>query len=191
MKEKLVNYVTENIEILQNALIQISKTEQKTILLDKKYFNSRFLKDNDISKFEKLLEIRYIKNPVLYWFVHTSTKKNKEIQDAFIEYSDPLRKDFDNANYRYASSYIKGDFTKNNALYVGKVESAFWGRIVTHLGYSKYNTTAGMQLYHWYKPELYGDIILNYIEFEPKMKHQILILEKRLAKDLKPLIGRY
>lgn len=191
MKEKLINYVTENIEILQNALIKLSKTEQKTILLDKKYFNRRFLKDNDISKFEKLLEIRYIKNPVLYWFEYTSSKKNKEIQDAFIDYSDRLRKKYNHKDYRYASSYKKGAFTEFNTLYVGKVEKGFWGRIVTHLGYSKFTGTAGMQLYHWYNPELYGDIILNYIVFEPNMKHLILMLEKRLAKDFKPLIGTY
>ncbi|WP_170062701.1 hypothetical protein [Polaribacter filamentus] len=48
-----------------------------------------------------------------------------------------------------------------------------------------------MQLFHWYKPELYGDLKLNYIVFEENMKHLIVILEKQLAKELQPLIGKY
>ena len=48
-----------------------------------------------------------------------------------------------------------------------------------------------MQLFHWYQPVLYGNIKLNYIVFEPNMKHLIIILEKQLANELKPLIGTY
>ena len=74
-------------------------------------------------------------------------------------------------------------------MYVDKVEIGFWGRLVTHLDYNQSPKTAGMQLFHWYKPELYGDIKLNYIVFDDDIKH--LILEKQLAKDLKPLVGKY
>ena len=48
-----------------------------------------------------------------------------------------------------------------------------------------------MQLFHWYNPEVYGDLKLNYIVFNEEMKHLILMLEKELARDLQPLIGRY
>lgn len=74
---------------------------------------------------------------------------------------------------------------------MGKVEIGFWGRLVTHLGYSQSPKTAGMQLFHWYKPEVFDALKLNYIVFEENMKHLIVILEKQLAKELEPLIGRY
>jgi hypothetical protein len=63
--------------------------------------------------------------------------------------------------------------------------------LVTHLVYSQSPKTAGMQLFHWYKPEIFGDLKLNYIVFEENMKHLIVILEKQLAKELQPLIGKY
>lgn len=191
MKEKLTSYIKETIDILQEARKLLSNTEQKTILLDKKIFDSKFLKDEDISKFDKLLDVRYIKNPVLYWFEHSNPKNNDEIRSEFINYRDPLVKDFKNPKYRYTSGYKTTYSKESKILYVGKVEKGFWGRLVTHLGYSKFKPTAGMQLYHWYKPNLFGDVKLHYIEFDNDMKHLIIILEKQLQEELKPLIGKY
>ena len=48
-----------------------------------------------------------------------------------------------------------------------------------------------MQLFYWYDIALFGELKLNYMEFNPKMKHLIPVLEKELANELKPLIGKY
>ena len=149
---------------------------------------------NEVNISEDIVEFRAlkdIKRPVLYWFVLTSSDNNKAIRDAFInDYREPIKKG-SITPYRNTSSYKKAYSSTSTTLYVGKVEIGFWGRLVTHLGYSQSPKTAGMQLFHWYKPELYGNLKLNYIVFEENMKHQIIILEKQLAKKLQPLIGRY
>jgi hypothetical protein len=191
MNEKLKAFITKNLKILDKAEKQLSNAEQKTIILDNKFFDSKFLKDEDISKYDKLLDVRYIKTPVLYWFEHSNPKNNEAIRSEFINYRDPLVKDFKNPKYRYTSGYKTAYSKESKILYVGKVEKGFWGRLVTHLGYSKFKTTAGMQLYHWYKPNLFGDVKLHYIEFDNDMKHLIIILEKQLQEELKPLIGKY
>jgi hypothetical protein len=194
MKEKIEFFITDSIEKLETAKSKFSNTEPKPIHINQKYFNDKFIKDEDISESSELREFRElkeIKNPVLYWFELTSSDNNEAIMNKLKEYRAPLKKDFGNEKYRYTSAYKKNYDKNSTTLYVGKVETGFWGRMVTHLGYNKNKYTAGMQLFHWYKPELYGDIKLNYIVFEPNMRHLILILEKLLAKELKPLIGKY
>jgi len=192
MKKILNTFIEDAIKKLEIAKLNLVNSEKNTITFNNEYFDEKFMFDVNISNyFNEFKKLKAIKNPVLYWFEISSSENNYAIRNKFINYRDPLAKDFENPKYRYTSGY-KTDYSKDSkTLYVGKVETGFWGRLVTHLGYSKFNTTAGMQLFHWYKPNLYGDITLNFIEFDSDMKHLIIILEKQLAKELKPLIGRY
>ena len=193
MRRKIKEYISNSIDILQDAQLKLRSSEDKQpIILDKEYFHKKFMNEVNIS--EDITEFRAlkdIKKPVLYWFELTSSNNNKAIRDAFIKgYREPIKKGL-KTPYRNTSSYKKAYSSISTTLYVGKVEIGFWGRLVTHLGYSQSPKTAGMQLFHWYNPEVFGNIKLNYIVLEENMKHLIVILEKQLAKELKPLIGRY
>ena len=59
------------------------------------------------------------------------------------------------------------------------------------MGYSVSEKTASMQLFHWYDVSRFGNIKVKYIVFDNDMKYLITALEKELALELKPLIGRY
>jgi hypothetical protein len=193
MKEELQKYISNSLEILEQTLIGLkSSGKNQFILLDKKYFHKKFMNEVNISEdINEFRDLKNIKKPVLYWFELASSNNNEAIRNAFIKgYREPIKKDL-KTPYRNTSSYKKKYETKSTTLYVGKVEIGFWGRLVTHLGYSQSPKTAGMQLFHWYKPEIFGDLKLNYIVFEENMKHLIIILEKQLANELKPLIGVY
>jgi hypothetical protein len=194
MKKKIKEYISDSIKILKEAQLGLNESgNTKTIVLDEKYFNTKFLNEINISEyFPEFKALKDIKKPVLYWFELDGSNNNKCIREKYIEdYREPMKRDFKAPHYRNTSSYKKNYDFMSKTLYVGKVEIGFWGRLVTHLGYGQSIKTAGMQLFHWYKPELYGNIKLNYIVFEPNMKHLIIILEKQLANELKPLIGVY
>jgi hypothetical protein len=193
MKNKIQEYISSSINILQDAQLKIQSSEGKnSIVLDEKYFHKKFINDVNISQaITEFKALKDIKKPVLYWFELVSSENNQSIREEFINnYREPIKKG-SKTPYRNTSSHKKTFNTNSSTLYVGKVEIGFWGRLVTHLGYAQSYKTAGMQLFHWYKPELFGDIKLNYIVFDENMKYLIVILEKLLAKELKPLIGRY
>jgi len=66
------------------------------------------------------------------------------------------------------------------------------GRLITHLGYSTSTQTAGLRLFHWYNvTEGLPSLKLNYIVYEREMEDLISILELDLARELKPILGRY
>lgn len=192
MKEKLKTYVKEDLEILKETETRLNDNRIQSISIDKKYFDHKFMHTVNISElFEEFKELKTKNKPILYWFELTSSKKNNAIREKYKNYREPMKKNFTHKDYRNTSSYKSKHELDSKTLYVGKVEKGFWGRLVTHLGYNQSIKTAGMQLFHWYETPSFGDIKLNYIEFEPNMKHLIIILEKKLAKELKPLIGKY
>ena len=191
MKNRLNTIITDAIEKLNNAQSKLLENEVKFILLDKKYFNEKFMKIDVTDATEEFKQLKTIKKPVLYWYELNSSENSVAIREKYEEYRNKTKDNNSNIKYRNTASYKEKPDYSSKFLYVGKVETSFWGRLVTHLGYSISEKTAGMQLNHWYNPNLYGDIKLNYIVFDNKMKHLIIILEKQLAKELKPLIGRY
>jgi hypothetical protein len=193
MKKKIKEYISNSIDIFQDAQLKLlSSKDNKPITLDENFFHKKFMNEVNISEvITEFRALKGVKKPVLYWFELASSNNNEAIRNAFIKgYREPIKKDL-KTPYRNTSSYKKKYETKSTTLYVGKVEIGFWGRLVTHLGCSQSPKTAGMQLFHWYKPEIFGYLKLNYIVFEENMKHLIVILEKQLAKELEPLIGKY
>ncbi len=181
-------YIEESVNQLQNS--KLITNNIKSIVIDNTYFDSKYIEKEDITNSTNdFIKLKDNKNPTLYWYELESSKNNIAIRKDFENYREETKRH--NANYRNTSSFKKSICQESNVLYVGKVEKGFWGRLVTHLGYNKSVKTAGMQLFHWYDPNVHGNIKLNYIEFSPEMKHLIIILEKKLAKELKPLIGRY
>lgn len=190
MKELLNDFIEDSIIKLKEAQINLNNNQIKSISIGSEYFNKKFLKDDDVTQLtEDFRVLKTKKNPILYWFELSTSKNNIEIRNKYQEYRESTKNG--TLNYRNTSSYKTKPNYNTKTLYVGKVEKAFWGRLVTHLGYNVSKKTAGMQLYHWYNYAEYGTIKLNYIEFNTDMKHLIVILEKKLAKQLQPLIGRY
>ena len=183
----LNNRIENSLEILKMSLTK--EKEINTLAINETFFNSIYF-DNDIRKSEQLKDVfdqlKQIKNPVLYWFEIDETKTNADTIRSL--YNEHLAK---NSN-RAISSYKK-DYDKNSkTLYVGKVKSGFWGRLITHLGYHKSTQTAGLQLFHWYNVSAgLPALKLNYIVYEREMEDLISILELDLARELKPILGRY
>jgi hypothetical protein len=125
------------------------------------------------------------KNPILYWFTIDDKKTNAiELRKKYIEFKQTK-------STRASASYKPYVAENSKTLYVGKVKKDFHLRLVTHLGYSKNERTAGMQLFHWFNPEVFGNLSLNYIVFNEEMSDLITILEMELARELKPIIGKY
>lgn len=192
MKSLIHNFISHSIEELQSTRTKISNTSIKNITIDNYYFHEKFMNEINISEFiTQIKDLKDKNTPTLYWFELESPESNKAIRTKYINYRENIKTQYTTSNYRNTSAYKKTFCLKSRTLYVGKVEKGFWGRLVTHLGYNQSPKTAGMQLYHWYDTSLYGNLKVNYISFDYKMKDLITILEKQLARELKPLIGRY
>lgn len=184
-------FLNQRIENSLNVL-EFSKNNSKkinTIHIGKAFFNDIYF-TNDIRKSDELKdifdELKQIKNPVLYWFeIDDSTINAEKIRSLYNEHRTKK-------SNRAISSFKKEYDRNSKTLYVGKVKSGFWGRIITHLGYSTSTKTAGLQLFHWFNTsEELSELKLNYIIFEREMEDLISILELDLARELKPILGRY
>lgn len=75
-------------------------------------------------------------------------------------------------------------------LYVGKVKKALWGRVIQHLGFSRTAGTQGLQLYHWTRG-MALELKLTAFEFEADMAELLPLVERAVAKQLKPLLGKH
>jgi hypothetical protein len=196
MKEKIDGIIEESITILKRSLSV--NLDAKKILIDSSFFNHSYCDKNDITKCELhselFEELKSIRKPILYWFdFEYSEERNNKISNKYRNYRDKIKLDYSNNKYRNTAAYKSTFNSESKTLYVGKVETGFWGRLVTHLGYNSNPRTAGMQLHHWYFEEFesFGNLTLNYIVFDNEMKHLISVLEKKLALELRPLIGKY
>lgn len=192
MNEIFSDFIEESIESLKKLQSNILDKQIDSIVINQTFFDKDYLNEKNITEtIPEFKEIKEIKQPVLYWFELESSDKNQQIREKIECYREPLKKDFSHPNYRYTSAYKKSYCSDTKILYVGKVQTGFWGRLVTHLGYNQSNTVAGMQLFHWYDPREFGELKLHYITFDKDMKYLVTVLEKQLAKKFQPLIGHY
>lgn len=86
---------------------------------------------------------------------------------------------------------------QSKVLYVGKVKSIFWGRLIMHMGFhtnkkreGQQSIAHGLQLRHWAK-SMELKLKLHVYEFEPEMADYMEIIERLFAKQLNPIIGRH
>lgn len=164
--------------------------ESQPILITTTIFNEIYCAKSNVTTCEEHKNIfsdlkKIKKRPILYWFsIDEKTINATTLRNKYKEFKD-LKPKRSSASYKVALD------SNSKTLYVGKVKKDFHLRLVTHLGYSKNESTAGMQLFHWYNPEEFGNITLNYIAFNEDMNDLITILEMELARELKPIIGRY
>ena len=197
MINRVHDFFRKSIEVLQN-------NESKTKDICQVLINSEFFRDDFLPNFlpldksshlkEQLNLLQNVKGPVLYWFeFEKAVDKNNLLRETYFNYKNTIAQTKDLSNYRNTSSYKKVFCEDSNVLYVGKVEKDFYQRIKTHLGFATSPKTAGMQLHHWYAQNIkeFGDLTLHYIVFDSTMIDLIAVMEKDVAKEFKPLIGRY
>lgn len=196
MNEKIKVTILDAIQVLEGY--RNINFEPVKIVIDECYFDEKYCNQINITKSDEhstlFNNLKMIKNPVLYWFDFEYTEeRNNKINTKYRYYRNKIKKDYTNPLYRNIAAHKATHNPQSKTLYVGKVETGFWTRIETHLGYRSNKGTAGLQLHYWYYPDIsiFGNLTLNYIVFEPNMKHLISILEKKLALDLEPLIGKH
>lgn len=189
-----INKAITALQLCQNQLANGDNTRK--IEINSSYFSKEYCKIRNITTCDEHKEVfaalKAIKSPVLYWFEFESKEGlTLSIREKFLEYKNMVRGNYKHPRYRNTSSFKKNFNHNSQTLYVGKVETYFWGRIVTHLGYANTEKTAGMQLYQWFKTEKLGNLTLKYIVFENEMKYLVPALEKEMSQKLEPIIGRY
>lgn len=134
-------------------------------------------------KFESLFsDLAKFKGPCLYFFEIKSHQSKDEIIQKITNYSLS-----ENSKKTPA---IKSKIEESKILYVGKVKKLVFGRLIQHLGFFKTKATQGLQLYYWAK-ELNLDLNFTVIEFESDMENLMEILENKMAKELKPILGKH
>jgi hypothetical protein len=184
MENKIANIFSDLIHCLEGN--RHAFTNVKSIIINESFYNEDYL-ENDIRRsshhLELFTDISSIKEPVLYWFSFNSGNIDSKI----------IREKYErtrNKTNRNCASYRTYFDAESTTLYVGKVKTDFWGRLITHLGYTKNIQTAGLQLYHWYEQD-FPELQLNYVIFGSEMADLISLFELQIARELKPLIGKY
>jgi len=182
--EKIIKEISEKAFI---PLYNISKSGAKQI----KEFNINCSELDDFNHIDirdsekyKLMfsDLKEMVGPCLCFFEITSDNLTSEIIDKI--------KDYSFTEGSKAIPAIKKKIPESNVLYVGKVKSSFWGRLIQHLGFYKVNRTQGLQLYYWAK-ELNLSLKLTVMEFENEMVDLMEVLENEMAKHLKPILGKH
>ncbi|URM36296.1 hypothetical protein [Flavobacterium anhuiense] len=127
-------------------------------------------------------DLKKIEGPVLYYWEVTSDHSPYEIVERIKKYA--------NSENSKSIPAIKRNYPQTKILYVGKVKKHIWGRFVQHLGFYKVQRTQGLQLFYWAK-ELCLDLKVTVLEFEPDMINLMDVLEREMAKELKPILGKH
>ena len=188
MKTQLNSVFTKISEVIERN--SDDYVQGNPILIASSLFDEKYCEKSNITTcvehIEAFNEFKKNKNkPILYWFsIDDKTINATTLRNKYLEFKN-LKSPRNSAAYKPLLD------TNSKTLYVGKVKKDFHLRLVTHLGYSKNKDTAGMQLFHWYKPEELGNLTLNYIVFKEEMNDLITILEMEFARELKPIIGKY
>jgi hypothetical protein len=121
--------------------------------------------------------------PIVYWFEIVSPVSTEAIVKALLKYKR-------RAIRKAIPAIRKSPNHGTNVLYVGKVMKGFAGRVVTHLGYYKVPRTQGLQLFHWSK-ELQLTLKLHVYTFKKELAPMMIVIERGVADDLKPLLGKH
>ena len=131
-------------------------------------------------------QIAAIKGPVVYVFEIISAHSSESVRAAAQAYRDKGLRAM--PAFRKES---KVDYT-SRVLYVGKVKmkAGFLARVFQHLGFWGAKKTQGMQLCH-YACGLDLKLELTVFEFEADMADLLPLLEKAVASQLKPLLGKH
>lgn len=164
----------------------ISHYEIDCSQLDNKYIHQDIRQSEHFKKIFYELE-KIEKKPCVYYFEIISDISSLTIVNSLI-----------NSDGEGTKPAIKKKYPQeSNILYVGKVKSAVWGRLISHMGFHTNKTKPGiqsiahgLQLRNWAK-ELNIHLNFHVHSFEPEMAEYMNIIERKLAKELNPIIGKH
>jgi hypothetical protein len=125
--------------------------------------------------------IRKINEPTIYWFTIHSHHDSKQIYDRVSTAKKTVKRKFP-AQMEYSGT--------SKVLYVGKVNSDLFSRMITHFGYDERPDRQGLQLYYWAR-KMGVKLKLNCVVLKKELKDFIYFYEAQLSQELKPLIGKY
>lgn len=196
--------ITESLKVIKKETERIVKDIYKNRNNDNYYhkgiFNTIDLPEhqdykhspNIDSHFENIIFRKLNKitsNHCLYWFELESNEKAYELKLLMNEYGKtegckkiPATNKNSNSKVLYLGvrqGGVRGDGLTN-------IE----GRMNQHLGYYHKPSTQGLQLYEYAKGKNF-EITLKVIEFQGIETYYLNVIEKLLAKEMKPLSGRH
>lgn len=188
---QIENFIRDKSKTISEDFFQVSQNGFKKSLsfeIDVKKLDSKYLDkvnitiDGDFSEnFKEMIE--YEKFPALYFFEINEIIEKGEIVTLIKSVNEKFQLSIPAQNHSSKNEGI---------LYVGKVKSCAWGRLIQHLGYHKNRKSHGLQLDFWAK-EIKTELKLKYtvMFFEENIADDINILERILAKKLNPIIGKH
>jgi len=186
-KEQIEKLISEVATIAVSIFDPITKgqiVDSFKFNIDSKHFNEDFIScdiTQDVNFKEMFDTLRKFNDyPALYFF-QINQELNKTELLALIKSNDSLKTPAIN-NFKVNTGF----------LYVGKVTSCAWGRLIQHLGYHKQRTSHGLQVGLWGNT-VTKDIELSFtvIFFNKESRDYLVLLEKMLSKKLKPIIGKH
>ncbi|MGE7777594.1 hypothetical protein ACQKLP_22945 [Chitinophaga sp. NPDC101104] len=131
--------------------------------------------------------LKTMNGPCIYWVdIVGQEVTNMEIVDAMRKYNDSSREVGKGRQLPVIYKRIRNSRT----LYVGKVNSGIWARILTHMGYHLNGNLQGLQLYHWAK-DLGLVVRFNIMEFDGGCMRLLPVIEYEIARQKSPLIGSH
>jgi len=107
---------------------------------------------------------------------------------------DVIIKEIENANNDNTLKFPANNKNNQNngVLYVGKVKSCAWGRLIQHLGYHQNKKSHGLQIDYWAKRvNMPLNLTYTVMFFDKKMSDYLETLEIAIAKELAPIIGKH
>ncbi len=188
---QIENFIRDKSKTISEDFFQISQNGFKkkfSFEIDVKKLDSKYSDKVDITKggdfsaiFQEMIE--YEKFPALYFFEINELIEKEEIVNLIKKVNEELQLNIPAQNHTSKNEGI---------LYVGKVKSCAWGRLIQHLGYHKNRKSHGLQLDFWAK-KVKTELKLKYtvMFFEENIADDINILERILAKKLNPIIGKH
>ncbi len=121
--------------------------------------------------------------PALYFFGINPDIEYEKINDLIKEISISNNLNFPANNKNTLNKGI---------LYIGKVKRCAWGRLIQHLGYHSNTKSHGLQIDHWAK-KIISPLNLTYtvMFFDKSIADYLEIIERALARQYKPIIGKH
>jgi len=188
---QIENFIRDKSKTISEDFFHISQNGFKknfSFEIDVKKLDSKYLDQVDITKdgdfsasFKQMIE--YEKLPALYFFEINEIIQKEEIVTLIKNVNEKFQLNIPAQNHTHKNEGV---------LYVGKVKSCAWGRLIQHLGYHKNRKSHGLQLDFWAK-EIKTELKLKYtvMFFEENIADDINVLERILAKKLNPIIGKH
>lgn len=182
--EKLIREESNTIVSIFNSIVMGKTVNSFKFKIDSKNFTKDFI-THDITQdinFKEMFDLlkEYNDYPALYFF-QINPEINKTEILSLIKNDDFLK-----------TPAINNHKENTDFLYVGKVTSCAWGRLIQHLGYHKHRKSHGLQVGLWGNKTT-KDLKLSFtvIFFEKESRNYLILLEKILSEKLKPIIGKH